>query len=53
MEIQSRHIEIAAGVSVPSWIISIAVDTLPLVQWLAGVLAIVVGVIAITRHFRK
>lgn len=49
----SLKLDIAAAISLPSWIVSLAADTLPLVQWIAGFVAIVVGVLAIWRHFRK
>lgn len=49
----TRVVDVMAGVSVPSWLLSIVVDTLPIVQWIAGAVAIVAGSLAIYRHFRR
>jgi intracellular septation protein A len=43
----------AASVSLPSWIVSVAANSLPVVQWVAGVVAIVAGVLTIMIHVRK
>jgi hypothetical protein len=48
-----RAADAAATISVPSWLISVAVDTLPLVQWLAGLAAIVAAGFAIVVHLKK
>ena len=42
----------AAAISVPSWLIAMAAQTLPLVQWFSGILAITVAILAIIRHFK-
>jgi Mn2+/Fe2+ NRAMP family transporter len=48
-----RAADAAATISIPSWLISIAADALPLVQVVAGLLAIVASVFAIFVHRRK
>lgn len=49
----SRHgVEAAAGVSLPSAAIAWFASTLPVVQWLAAVVAITVGGLALWKHFR-
>lgn len=42
----------AAG-SVLAWLSSLAVQTLPIVQWLAGVVAIIAGLCAAYYHVKK
>ena len=42
----------AAG-SVLAWLSSLAVQTLPIVQWLAGVVAIIAGICAAYYHVKK
>lgn len=37
----------------PAWLISLAAETLPLIQWAAGFVAIVAGLFAIIVHWRK
>jgi hypothetical protein len=49
----AKQLDIAAGVSVPAWLISLAAETLPLIQWLAGLFAIIVSGLAIYRHFKR
>lgn len=48
-----RAADVAAGVSVPAWLVSIAADWLPIVQFFAGVLAIIASTFAIVVHVRK
>lgn len=43
----------AASVAVPSALVAWFADTLPIVQWCAGALAIVVSVLAIIKFFRR
>ncbi len=43
----------AAAVSIPAWVVSLAADALPIVQVLAGLVAIIAGVFAIAVHLRK
>lgn len=50
---QNAAAHVAAGVAVPAWLISLAVDTLPLIQWLAGLVAICSGVLAIVSYARR
>lgn len=49
----AKNLEIAAGVSVPSALIAWFAETLPVIQWAAGALAIVVSALAIWKHLRK
>jgi hypothetical protein len=49
----TRALDTAAAVTVPSALISWFIDTLPIVQWTAGAVAIVVGILAVYRHFKK
>lgn len=42
----------AAG-SILAWLASIAAQTLPIVQWLAGVVAIFAGICAAIYHIKK
>jgi hypothetical protein len=48
-----RAADAAATISIPSWLISIAADALPLVQVVAGLLAIAASVFAIFVHLKK
>lgn len=48
-----RAADTAAALSVPAWIVSLAAQALPVVQVIAGVLAIVASVFAIIVHVRK
>jgi len=43
----------AATVAVPSALVSWFADTLPIVQWCAGALAIVVSVLALIRMLQR
>lgn len=43
----------AAAVSVPAWLVSLAAEALPVVQLIAGVIAIVAGGFAIAVHWKK
>lgn len=45
-----RAADLAAVGSVIGWLSSIAVQTMPIIQWLAGVAAIVAGVAAARYH---
>lgn len=53
MTAPQRVADAAAAVSFPAWLISLAADTLPLIQWLAGAVAITAGVFAIVVHRRQ
>ncbi len=48
-----RAADAAAAVSIPAWLVSLAAQTLPLIQWLAGAVAIVAGIFAIAVHVRR
>jgi hypothetical protein len=48
-----RAADAAATISIPSWLISIAADALPLIQVVAGLLAIAASVFAIFVHRKK
>jgi hypothetical protein len=48
-----RAADAAAAFSLPAWLISIAADALPLIQVVAGVLAIIASCFAIIVHRRK
>jgi hypothetical protein len=48
-----RAADTAAAVSLPAWLVSWAVATLPIIQWLAGFIAIVAGGFAIYVHIKK
>lgn len=48
-----RAADAAAAVSIPAWLVSLAAQTLPLIQWLAGFMAIVAAAFAIAVHVRK
>lgn len=43
----------AAAVSIPTWVVSVAANSLPVIQWLAGFVAIVAGVVTIAVHIRR
>ena len=43
----------AAAVSFPAWVVSLAAEALPIVQLIAGIIAIVAGAFAIAVHIRK
>lgn len=45
--------DVAAGISVPSAFVSWFAGTLPILQWLAAAIAILVGGLAIWKHFRR
>jgi hypothetical protein len=49
----SRAADTAAAVSIPAWVVSLAAEALPIVQLVAGVLAIVASVFAIVVHRKK
>jgi hypothetical protein len=49
----SRIADAAAAVSIPSWLISLAAEALPVVQVCAGLFAIVASVFAIVVHWKK
>jgi hypothetical protein len=48
-----RAADTAAAFSIPAWVVSLAADALPLIQVVAGLLAIVASVFAIFVHRRK
>jgi hypothetical protein len=48
-----RLADIGAASSILAWVASIAAQTLPIVQWLAGVVAIVAGICAAVYHIKK
>jgi hypothetical protein len=48
-----RAADTAAAVSIPAWVVSLAAEALPIVQLIAGVLAIVASIFAIVVHRRK
>jgi hypothetical protein len=48
-----RAADAAATISIPSWVISVAADALPLVQLAAGLLAIAASCFAIIVHLKK
>jgi hypothetical protein len=50
---EQRVLDVAAVISVPSALVAWFADTLPVIQWCAGFLAIVVSALAIYRHFIK
>jgi hypothetical protein len=50
---KDKVLDVAAAVSVPSALVAWFADTLPIIQWCAGLLAIVVSVLAIYRHFSR
>lgn len=50
---QERLADIGAAGSIVAWLASVATATMPIVQWLAGVSAIVAGVCAACYHWRK
>lgn len=45
--------DVAAAFSVPAWIVSLAVEALPLVQFCAGILAIIASIFAIAVNWKK
>ena len=47
-----RAADLAAGMTWLGWLSSVAMQTLPIVQWLAGLLAIVSALFAI-RYYHK
>jgi hypothetical protein len=49
----SRAADTAAAVYIPAWVVSLAAEALPIVQLMAGVLAIVASVFAIVVHVKK
>jgi len=50
---QNAAAHVAAGVSVPAWLVSMAANTLPVVQWIAGMVAICSGVLAIACYVKR
>lgn len=50
---QDRLADIGAAGSIIAWLASLATATMPIVQWLAGVVAIVAGACAAWYHWRK
>lgn len=48
-----RAADTAAALSVPAWVVSLAAEALPIVQLIAGVLAIAASVFAIIVHVKK
>jgi hypothetical protein len=48
-----RIADFAAAGSVVGWLSSVAVQTLPIIQWLAGVVAIVAGLAAAYYHIKN
>jgi putative flippase GtrA len=50
---QERLADFGAAGSIVAWVSSMAVQTLPIVQWLAGVAAIVAGLCAAYYHIRR
>lgn len=43
----------AAGTSVVGWVASWATDALPIIQAVAGLVAIIAGLFAIAAHYRR
>lgn len=50
---QNVAAHVGAAISIPAWLVSIAENTLPLVQWFAGFVAIISGGLAIVLALRK
>lgn len=50
---QTRIADAAAGTSVVGWLASWATDALPIIQALAGLVAIVAGCFAIAYHYKR
>lgn len=48
-----RAADAAALTSIPAWLVSVAVDALPVIQALAGLVAIIAGLFAIAVHLRR
>lgn len=48
-----RAADTAAALSIPAWVVSLAAEALPIVQFMSGIIAIVAGVFAIIVHVRK
>lgn len=48
-----RTADAAAAISVPAWLASWAVNALPIVQVVAGLVAIIAGLFAIAVHVQK
>jgi hypothetical protein len=48
-----RIADVAAAGSFIGWLSSVAVQTLPIIQWLAGLAAIVAGLAAAYYHIQK
>lgn len=53
MSPQQRAAEIAAGVTVPTWIATMAANALPVVQCLAGLAAFVASCLAALVYLRR
>jgi hypothetical protein len=48
-----RAADAAATFSIPAWLVSVVADALPLIQAVAGCLAIIASVFAIFVHYRN
>ncbi len=53
MTTTERAADTAAAISVPAWVVSLAAEALPIVQLIAGIIAIIAGGFAIAVHWRK
>jgi len=50
---QERLADVGTAGSIVAWLASVATATMPIVQWLAGVAAIVAGVCSAVYYIRK
>lgn len=48
-----RLADMGAAGSILAWLSSVAVQTLPIVQWIAGIVAILAGLCAAYYHLKK
>jgi hypothetical protein len=47
-----RAVEVAAGITVPAWIVTMAANALPIIQTVAGILAGIASFLAICVYLR-